>query len=131
MWIQCNRPGGVTLAALFDDGKGPKLRQLKLTNGPNQVDDELYAAAMAAADPRWVKAMTEPSKGSRIPVLEPCEAPVEPESVEVTQLSAKDKVALVMAAETFETLEVLADGETRKTVLEALDKRTCQLADSE
>jgi len=127
MWVQCNHPGGVNLAVRDKAG----FKQVMLVHGPNKVDEEVYKAALAAADPRWVQAMTEPSKATRIPVLEPCEAPAEEPEDDAQPLNAKDKAALVMAAESFEDLEGLAEGETRKTVLEALDKRTCQLAEAE
>lgn len=49
---------------------------------------------------------------------------------EIEQTSAKEKIDIIMAATEPDHLEAMAQGETRKTVLSAIQKRAKQLAEA-
>jgi len=127
MWVQCNYQGGITLCWPSDKGVA---NQLKFSEGPNEVDDDDYDQAVSHANQEWLKALMAPQGKSRVPMLEPCDAPAGATD-EVEVLTAKDKIALVAEAKDLVDLELLADGEERKTVLAAIDKRADELADEE
>lgn len=123
MDLYCNHPGGVTLPPVVDDEGTFVWPRLVLKAGLNEVDPGHWDAVEAKLDPDWMLAVgldDEPPAEA-----EPTPAPAAP------HLNAKDKAAVVMAAESLDELDELAEGEERKTVLDALEKRAEQLAASD
>lgn len=140
MRIVCNRPGGFGLI------------KLHVTAGENIVDDALWSEVAARLDPKWLAALTTPTETApaqlelyddagepmapyarapvRAPALEPAPAPA-PARVADLELSAKEKIALVEAATTYDQLDALELNETRKTVIAAIYKRAEQLDNGE
>ena len=136
MRIVCNRPGGFGLI------------KLHVTAGDNIVDDALWNEIEARLDPEWLAALTTPTETAPAqlelyddagepmapyarapaPVRAPAPAPARVADLE---LSAKDKIALVEAATTYDQLDALELNETRKTVIAAIYKRAEQLDNGE
>ena len=127
MLIECNLPGGFQLFGV------------RLVYGENFVEDDLWAATVARLDPRFYNGLIRQPGGNMPPYLviktdaetkpepEPEAPPVlqlapdpPPEPEAAPKMSAKDKIALVQAATTYEQLNQLEDGEHRKTVLTAI-----------
>lgn len=144
MRVVCNRPGGFGLI------------KLHVTAGENIVDDALWSEVAARLDPKWLAALTTPTENgpaqlelyddagepmapyARAPAPAPMRAPapapasarareLEPE----TMLTAREKIALVEAATTYDQLDALEQGETRKTVLSAIYKQAEQIDQAE
>ena len=138
MRIVCNRPGGFGLI------------KLHVTAGENIVDDALWSEVAARLDPKWLAALTTPTENgppqlelyddagepmapyarAPAPVRAPAPAPA-PARVADLELSAKEKIALVEAATTYDQLDALELNETRKTVIAAIYKRAEQLDNGE
>lgn len=134
MLIVCNRPGGFGFFGL------------RLIHGENAVDDAVWQAVAAKLDPRMLIALTS-AIGSQAPDLilhdgirapapalprahAPTLAPA-PARIADADLTAKEKIALVEAATTYDQLDALELNETRKTVLQAIYRRAEQIDNGE
>jgi hypothetical protein len=126
MRIVCNRPGGFGII------------KLHVTAGENLIDDALWSEVAARLDPKWLAALTMPTDtgpaqlelyndaGEPMPPYAPA-----PARVADLELSAKEKIALVEAATTYDQLDALELNETRKTVIAAIYKRAERLDNGE
>lgn len=134
MRIVCNRPGGFGLIKVL------------IKAGENIVDDALWNEIEARLDREWLIGLTTPTEtapaqlelyddaGEPMAPYAPAPAPVcapAPARVADLELSAKDKIALVEAATTYDQLDALELNETRKTVIAAIYKRAEQLDNGE
>jgi hypothetical protein len=115
---------------------GYEFGAIRLYHGENVVDDKLWNEAIAKLDPRlrdaWMGGKTptivvdkDPGHQVALP-LAPAPAPAR----EAEPMLAKDVIAIVETATEPEQLEQLAEGETRKTVLAAIQRRAKQLAEA-
>ena len=121
MLIVCNRPSGFILPGL------------PIKPGENIVDDDLWREVEAKLNPVWLNALLTP-QGLAMPELILCDDAGEPEAepeAEAPQFSAKDKIALIDACESIDDLAQYETGETRKTVLVAIERRMRVLIEHE
>lgn len=111
MLIFCNRIGGYNLLGI----------DLRL--GENEVDAERWADVAAKLPPAWLDALLTP-QGSKPPdlVIEQDKGPL---------MAAKEKIALIERAGHIEDLAQYEAGETRKTVLLAIERRMRALIEAE
>lgn len=122
MRVVCNNPDGLDL------------HQLRVEPGENLVDDAVWDTVLATINPRWLATLT--SRVGCLPaqlelrVDSPAPAPA-PARVCDVELTAKEKIALVEAATTYDQLDALERNETRKTVLQAIYKRAEQIDNDE
>lgn len=122
MKVFCHYPGGYQFGAL------------RLHRGENVVDDEIFTDEMAKLDPRIRDALM----GGKTPTLVTVKEvgsqealPLAPTpEAEPAPMLARDVIAKVEAATEPDELEQYANGETRKTVLAAIQKRARQLAEA-
>lgn len=105
MLIECNRPGGFNVGGVV------------LSKGANEVEEEVWKAAAAKAPPGWLEDLSSPGPNGEAPQI------VLPQG----ETSAKAKVKAVKACSELEVVELMAQGETRKTVLAAIDERITEL----
>lgn len=125
MIIFCNRPGGF------------KLFGVRLTKGENIVDDDIWARVRNKLDAKLYTGLTEPT-GDAPAILELRDdtglAPLagdEAKAEIIDELRAKDKIAMIDACEISDDLYQHAKGETRKTVLLAIERRMRVLIEHE
>lgn len=135
MHIRCNMPGGF------------RIFRIHLKHGDNVVDDDLWNEAVKRLDPRFLAGITSKPKGSMPPWLEiegetpepvnTTEPPPDPEPPPELMLESppplnvKETVSAIQACGDLDELAKFEQGETRKTVLTAIEKRVAQLADKE
>lgn len=119
MRVICNRPGGYRLYGVV------------LQKGENIVDDEVWARAVARMGDRWLRSVTT-TNGNRDPALVIQDDAGQPAAEgEAPELSAKDKIALIERCDNLDDLAQHETGETRKTVLTAIERRMASLAEAE
>ena len=113
MLIECNRPGGFSFFGL------------RLAPGENIVDDEAWAAIKPRLAPKYLDALLAP-RGDKPPQLVIYDA--EPDA---PRCLARDKIALIERCADIDDLALFEMGETRKTVLAAIERRMATLAEAE
>jgi hypothetical protein len=96
---------------------------LKLKKGDNDVDEDHFEAVLDRANPAWREAMLKDYL--EVDGYEPADA--DDEGDDDPPMTAADAIEAAKSAETVEALEALEDGETRKTVLAAIEKRAEEL----
>ena len=137
MAVRCNLKGGYRLNMLGKDGAVKKTR---LVYGLNDIDSDRVREGLEHIDPRLAKALVSTKKHGRPADIE-LDVEQEPMLAPETDgdgdgdtgghMNADEKIELVKIAEAAEDLRELAEGEERKTVLAALDKRAGELQGSD
>jgi hypothetical protein len=119
MKVFCHRPGGIDFGLV------------RLRHGENDVDDQAWHQSVAKLSSKlkegWLGGKTPSitiAAGAGAQASLPLEPAREPEP-----MLARDVITLVEAATEPDQLERLAQDETRKTVLAAIQKRAKQLAE--
>ena len=105
-----------------------------MVKGENIVDDALWAAVQARYPSTLIQAMTTSQNGSP-PWLEllddagepQAEAPAEPGP---PRMNSRDSIVAIARCESVEGLERFRQGEDRKTVLAAIERRARSLGDA-
>lgn len=124
MRILCNRSGG------FD------LLGLSLQHGENIVDDELWLLTVTRLNPDMLAAWTsgpspqievEGPAGAAPAVGPEVSAEADPGALPAQAL-ARDKIRIIETTDLLDELEDLLQGETRKTVIKAAQKRRAIIA---
>ncbi len=115
MKVTCTLGGGVSFPELRD-AKGEVLfPRLRLRKGDNEVSEEHLYALEKHCNPAWFEEICKSLEVG------------ESDDDGPAPMNAADKIDVVKEAETLAELEGLADGEERKTVLAAIDKRLEEL----
>ncbi len=118
MIVICNHKGGVSLPGL------------RIAPGRNEIDGAAWEAAMAKVSDRLMAGLMAGSppmlevdgdKRPTAPVEIQAEAP--PKAAPIPDENSKKRIARVQSASTLGELTALADGETRKTVIAAIERR--------
>lgn len=122
MPVRCNRKGGFGLKV--EDSTG-RVRRVKLNYGINDLTAEQVIAALARMPPAMAAELTARKPDGSPPEID-LDAPA-PVLDGESKMSAADKVELVKAAGSLADLRALAEGEERKTVLAAIDRRAGEL----
>jgi hypothetical protein len=123
--IRCNRKGGFGLKLEDEDGK---LVRVRLRHGVNDISPARVADALDRMDPKMARALTSRKSNGMPPDLEiGYQADDDGDEADVSKMSAADKVKVALAANSFDELRELSEGEDRKTVMEAIEKRAGQL----
>jgi hypothetical protein len=119
--IQCHRPGGFALGGVV------------LKYGRNEVPADAWSAALGSLHQKLADALLYSSTPDIVvhrPEPTQPALPLDAGTAEAVELLARDKIAIIEAATEPDELERLADGETRKTVLAAIQKRAKALAEA-
>lgn len=115
MRITCNRRGGFSFFGL------------RLTEGENIVDDDLWAATKAKLAPKYLAGLLE-HRGELPAMLIELNDAGEPL---LPPFNAKDTIALIESCQSLDDLAKYETGETRKTVLAAIERRADELCAAE
>lgn len=119
--VRCNHKGGYGIRV--KDGAG-RLVRYRLRYGENDIDPDLVRMALDGMAPEMAKALT----AGDLPCIE---LPVLGAAAETGDMGVVDKAKVVRACTSLTELRDLAEGEERKTVLNAIDRRAMELTDEE
>jgi hypothetical protein len=124
--IRCNRKGGFGLKLRDEDGN---LVRVRLRHGVNNVDPSRVADALSRMSPKMARAITSRKPNGMPPDLELDADDYDDgdDDGDTEHMNAADKAKLALAADSFDELRQLSEGEERKTVRDAIEKRGAQL----
>lgn len=122
--IRCNRKGGFGLKLENDNGD---LVRVRLRQGVNDFDPDRVIDALRRMPPAMAMAITERKKDGMPPDIELDYDGEDDAGADVSTMLAAEKAKVALAADSFDELRELSEGEERKTVLEAIEKRGAQL----
>lgn len=118
MRIICNKPGGIGL------------RGLRLHKGENIVDDALWAAVKQRHRNGIIEAMANPPNGEP-PLLEIFDDAGQQPEPEQPRMNSRESLVAIARCDSLGELEQFKQGEDRKTVLEAIERRERVLAEAQ
>lgn len=115
MKVVCNRPGGFGLHG-----------GLILRHGDNDVDSALWEENKRKLPLGWLDDLMTPKNGKPAQIVVVGASAPGPKAY-----GAAEKVAVVRKCNSLDELAQLSDGETRKTVVAAIEKRLAELEGQE